>query len=182
MNNKACRPIYDRYFNEKKIKALVVIAEKNVEKIGDLTITAPIGIGIDKATGDLTVPVRLEAVGEPIMKPKIIHEKLINEGFVRAKLIVEDNDPEPCPDVRKGQTKEVFIPLQSVIEIKGILPGDHIQEFTKIVSLSVFAVPDKPQSGSTGTIVKLILKVILDVRIIISREEIVTVCVKDKYC
>lgn len=175
-------PECDKDSNKKKIKALVVIAEKNVQKIGDLTISAPIGVGIDKTTGDLTVPVRLEAMGEPVLRPKIIHDKLINEGFVRAKLIVEDNDPEPCPDVRKGLTKEIFIPIQRVIEIKGISPGDHIQEFAEIKSLSVFAVPDKPQSGFAGAKVKLILKVILDVRIIIAREEIITVSTKDDCC
>ncbi len=175
-----CEPKCDKHSHKKKIKTLAIIAERSVQKIGDLTITAPIGVGIDKTTGDLTVPVRLEAIGEPVLKPKIIHDKLINEGFVRAKLIVEDNDPEPCPDVRKGLTKEIYIPIQRVIEIKGICPGDHIQEFAKIKSLSVFAFPDKLQSGFAGTKVKLILKVILDVKIIIAREEIVTVSVD--YC
>jgi hypothetical protein len=168
----------DKHSHEKKIKALVVIAEKDVQKIGDLTITAPLGVGIDKTTGDLTVPVLLEAIGEPVLKPKIIPDRLINQGFLHAKLIVEDIDPEPCPDVRKGITKEIFIPIQSVIEIEGICPGDHIQEFAEIESLTVFGVPDKPQSGSAGTKVKLILKVILDVKIIIAREDLITVLVK----
>ncbi|MHB1393280.1 MAG: hypothetical protein ACYCYE_09420 [Clostridia bacterium] len=178
MNNMSYKSICDKQSNERRIKALVVIAEKNVQKIGDLIIIAPIGVGIDQLTGDLSVPVRIEAIGKPCLKPKIINDVLINEGFVRAKLIVEDIDPEPCPDIRKGIQKEILIPVQSVIEIKGIRPGDHIQEFTEIKSLSVFGIPERPPHGSVGTQVKLIIKVILDVKIIIAREEIITVSIK----
>ena len=176
----------DSYFwhhwGEKKVKASVVIAEKTVDKVGDLIISAPIGVDIDKNTGELTAPVRIEALEKPVLKPKILCDLLINQGFLKARLIVEDNDPEPCPDVRKGIIKTVIIPIQSVIDIKGIRPSDHVQEHVKIRSLSVFAIPDLGPNGVVGKKIKLILKVILKVKIVVSREEIICVPVKKGIC
>lgn len=165
----------DTLSSEKKIKTLAVIAKKTVQKVGDLEITAPVGVGIDQTTGNLTAPVRLEILGEPVLKPRIIKNHLINEGFVPAKLIVEDNDPEPCTDIRKGFVQRVFIPFQSVLEFEGIKPGDDIQEKIKVKSTSVMGFPDVRPPGLAGTKVKLILKVILKVKIIISRECIIAV-------
>lgn len=165
----------DTLCSEKKIKTLVVIAKKTVQKVGDLEITAPVGVGIDNITGNLTAPVRLEISGEPVLKPRILKDKLINEGYVPARLIVEDNDPAPCPDIRKGFVQRVFVPFQSVLEIEGIRPGDDIQEKIKVKSTSVMGFPDFSTHGLAGTKVKLILKVILKVKIIISRECIIAV-------
>lgn len=162
--------------SHKRIKTSVVIAKKVVQKVGDLVIDAPIGVGIDKATGNLTKPVHLELFGDIVMKPKIIKGKLINEGFVPTRLIVEDNDPEPCPDVRKGIIKQVFIPVQSVIEIKGIKPCDDVDEKIKIESFSVFGLPDTSQGLAK---IKLILKVVLKVKVLISRECVIPVLIAE---
>lgn len=162
---------------EKKIKTFVVIAEENIQKVGDLVIDAPIGVDINKISGVLTVPVILKPIGQPVMTPKIIKDKLINEGLVHVKLIIENNDPQPCPGIQKNIWKQLTIPVQDVREIKGIEPGDQIEEIVEIESLSVFGLPSCPQSGQVGTVGKLIIKVILKVRIIITRLEILTISV-----
>lgn len=169
------------YRCNEEIKTLVVIARETVQKVGDLEITAPIGVGIDIETGKLTVPVRLKVVGEPVLQPKILENKLINEGFIPAKLIVEKDD-NPCCDVGKELIQKVFIPFQLVQEIIGIKPGDDIQEEVKVESASVMGVPVVNPCEVAGSTVKLILKVILKVKIVISRECLVTISACDVRC
>ncbi|ABZ82649.1 hypothetical protein HM1_0024 [Heliomicrobium modesticaldum Ice1] len=154
---------------------MVVVAEKEVKKVADLTIPAPVGVGLDPHTGQLTASVELEPFGEPQLQPKIINNMVINEGIICVKLIVKDNDPAPCPDVRKGFEKKICIPVQTVLECKGIQPDDDIQEKVCISALSVFAVPANSTTGTAGNVVNLILKAILDVKMVIAREEVITI-------
>lgn len=161
---------YEKKQEEKRIKTDLVIFKRTIHIFGNLEIDAPIGVGIDKETGNLTKPVHLEPFGEIVLKPKVLKDKLINEGFISARLIVDDNDPEPCPDIRKGNVKQVFIPAQSVLEIKGIKSEDDVHEYIKIESLSVFGLPDINQNA-----VKLFLNVILEVKLIITRECIIEI-------
>ncbi|MGI6083280.1 MAG: hypothetical protein ACOYEP_10440 [Limnochordia bacterium] len=154
-----------------RVKTLIVIAEECVQKVGSHTIEAPVGVGVDKH-GKLTHPIRLEAVGDPVFNPTILEDKLINEGFIRARLIVDD--PDPCPDTHKPLTQLVTIPFQTVHDIPGIKPGDHIQEFSKIEALLVSATPVSCVADS-ATVVSLALKIVLQVDVIIARECIISV-------
>lgn len=163
------------------IKTLVVIAEECVQKMGSFTIDAPVGVGID-ANGKLTHPVRLEPIGEPILGSTIIENKLINEGYVRAKLIVEDIDPKPCADVRKFVPQVVTIPFQTVHDIPGIRPGDHIQEFSRIEALVVSGTPVPCPPGASGSVVALGLKIVLEVKVVIARECIIAVPAEILHC
>jgi hypothetical protein len=155
---------------ERLIKCNSVVARRHVQKVGTLSIPAPIGVGIDKSTGKLTTPVILEPFGEPVFTPKVINSTLINEGFVPVRIIVKDVDPEPCPNINKGFKKLVYIPFQSEIEIKDIKLDDDIEENIDILSLAVFGFPNTSPQGGKGTITQLILKVILTVEIIVTRE------------
>ncbi|MHB8182515.1 MAG: hypothetical protein ACYDDN_01970 [Candidatus Desulforudaceae bacterium] len=162
----------------KDIKSLVVLVDRKIHKVGKLQIPAPVGVGIDKTTGELNPPVRLELVEDVVLRPKIMKDLLINNGTVKVKLIVDDHDPGPC-SAKKVIVKPLLVPVQSILKIKGIRPGDHIQEFVKVKSLLVFGFPDST-SPSLGTKVRLDIKVILRVRIIIAREEVLTIPVVDK--
>lgn len=156
------------------IKTLVVIAEERVQKVGAFTIEAPVGVGTD-STGKLTHPIRLEPIGDPVLGSTVIENKLINEGFVRAKLIVDDTDPNPCADARKFVPQVVTIPFQTVHDIPGIRPGDHIQEFSKIEALLVSGTPVPCPPGASGSAVTLRLKIVLQVSVVIARECIIAV-------
>ena len=156
------------------IKALVIVAEECVEKIGTFNIKAPIGVGVTPS-GKLTHPIRLEPIGEPVLNPTIIPNKLINEGFVRARLIVDDIDPHPCADARKHVPQLVTVPFQAVHDIPGIEPNDHIQEFAKVETLLVSGTPEVCPPGVSGSVVTLTLKVILRVSIIVARECVLAV-------
>jgi len=164
-----CFPAKPKPKEKRKVKGLIVIAEETVQKTGQLEIPAPVGITVDPETGNLMPPVQLEPLAEPVLQPQIIPDKLVNEGSVLVKLVVKDIDPNPCPDTSKFPPKQVVVPIQSVHEIIGIKPGDHIQEFPEVEFLSATAIHDSLQE-SAGTTLRLALKVIVKSKIIIARE------------
>lgn len=166
-----CRPPSHKL----NLKALVVVAEDTMQKMGELVIPAPIGVSCDPVTGRISHNVRLEPVGEPVLRPILIKDKVVNEGFVNARLIVENNDPQPCPDVRKTNSSLVVIPFQSIHDIQGICPSDHVQEFAEIEALLVSCTPAPCPTGQTGNLMQLHLKAILNVHIVVARECIVVV-------
>lgn len=156
----------------KKIKTLVLVHKEKIMKFGEVVIPAPIGVKIDAKTGKLTVPVEIVPVGDVILNPIIEKNLLINEGFIKLKIII--NNPD-CPDVKKFIVKEITIPIQSVHEIIGIRPDDAVQEKVKIKSISVMGIPDDTDSQSAGRKINLIIKIIIEVKLIIAREEVVSV-------
>ncbi len=165
-----------------QLKTLVVVAEEKVQKVGELAIPAPIGVCCDAHTGDLTHCIRLEPVGDPVFRPLVLKDKLVNEGFLTVRVHVDDKDPQPCPDVRKQQAILVSIPFQSIHDLQGICPGDHVQEFAKIEALIVTGIPTACSPGQSGSVLHLNLKAILEVHIIVARECIVSVSGDIKRC
>lgn len=164
----------------KKIKTLVVVAKKTILKVGDTIIPAPIGVKIDPKTGELMVPIKVIPVGDAVLKPEIEKDLLINQGFIKLLLIFKEDDCEPCTDVRKKITKEVLVPIQSVHKIDCLYSGDHIQEKVKVKAITVRGIPVN-DCKSGGTKWDLIIKVILQVKIVIAREEIISVPVLNKH-
>ncbi len=164
----------------KDVKSLVVLFDRKVLKVAELAIPAPVGVGIDKTTGGLDHPVRLELVDDVVLKPTVLKGLLINHGSVKVRLTIENHDPDPCP-TKKEIVKHLLLPVQSILKIKGIRPGDHVQEFPKVESLLVFGFPDHTGPG-VGMKIKLVVKVILRVRLIVAREEILTIPVVEKPC
>lgn len=159
----------------KKIKTFVLLHKDKIMKFGEGIIPAPIGVEIDPKTGELTVPVEIVPVGNVVLNPKIVNDLLINEGFIKIKLISYNQDSEPCPDERKCIVKEATIPIQSFHDIEGICPDDHVQEKVEIKSISVMGIPDDSVPKSGGRKINLIVKVILEVKLTICREEIISV-------
>lgn len=162
------------------LKALVVVAEDSFQKIGDVEVTAPPGVGIDPHTGKATIPMHLEPIGAPVFKPVVLQDKLVNEGFLRVRLIVDDLDPHRCPDVRKETPMQFVIPFQSIRDMEGICPGDLVQEHAEIEGLLISVTPSI--CDPNGTTVQLTLKAILKVDVVVSRECLVTVVGKTLRC
>ena len=156
------------------LKTLVVIAEEKLQKVGNLVIPAPLGVTCD-ANGNLSHQITLVPIGEPSFRPVVLKNKLVNEGFLTVRVEVTDNDPQPCPDVRKFPPVIVVIPFQSIHDIPGICPGDHVQEFARIEALLVSGVPGACSPTHSGTAVQLDLKAILEVHLIIAREAVISV-------
>ncbi|MDO7788675.1 hypothetical protein P6N53_15710 [Desulforamulus aquiferis] len=159
----------------KRIKTLVLLHKDKIIKFGEGVIPAPVGVEIDPKTGELTVPVEIVPVGEVVLNPKIVDSLLINEGFIKIKLIAYNQGPEPCSDAKTCVVKEATIPIQSYHDIEGICPDDHVQEKVEIKSISVMGIPDDSVSNSSGRKVNLIIKIILEVNLTICREEIIPV-------
>lgn len=161
----------------KKIKASVIVNRDKIMKLAEGVIPAPIGVEIDSKTGQLKVPIEIIPVGDVVLKPKIVDDLLINEGFIKLKIIVYSSDSEPCTDARKCLTKEATIPIHSIHQIDGISPGDNVQEKVSIKSISLLGFPDHSLSKAVGKKINLTIKVVLEVKLTISREEIISVLV-----
>ncbi|WP_031516913.1 hypothetical protein [Desulfofalx alkaliphila] len=159
----------------KDIKSLVVVHKSRIMKFGETTVPAPLGVNIDPKTGELTVPIEIIPVGDAILKPKVEKNLLINEGFIKLKTIAHHPDLGTCPNTKKCFVKETTIPVQSVHEIKGIRPGDKVQEKVEVKSISVMGIPDNSMPKSAGQKINLLIKIILEVKVVIAREEIISV-------
>lgn len=159
----------------KELKAPVVVFKETIMKVGESTIPAPIGVKIDYKTGEIMVPVKIAPAGDVVLIPKIEKKLLINEGFVRLKMLFKDPDPEPCPDVRKDIRIEIIVPIQSVHHIDYIRPHDQVQESAKIEAITIRGIPDNSLPRAAGQKANLLIKVVLKVQVTVMREEIVPV-------
>ncbi|NMB20311.1 MAG: hypothetical protein GX979_05550 [Firmicutes bacterium] len=142
----------------------VVIAEIEATKIASLEMKAPIGVDVELETGELTKLVSITPLSEPVLRRTILPGKLINEGFLKVKLMVEGNDLEHT----------LYLPIFSVTEIEGIQPGDHVLEFSELEHSSVSGLPDVVPLGQSNYQVKLFVRVLLKLQITVTREEIVS--------
>ena len=147
-----------------RIKTNVIIAEIEATKIASLDLKAPIGVYVDLKTGELTEIVRVEPVRDPVLRKTIIPGKLINEGFLKARLLVEPEDMETI----------MYLPIYSVTKIDEIKPGDQVAEVSELEHISVSGLPDVVPIGQSGYKVKLLVRALLKVQITVTREEIVS--------
>lgn len=164
---------------KKEIKALVVLHKEKILKCAECVVPAPIGVKMDSKSGQLTVPVEVIPVGEVILTPKIVNNLLINEGFVKVKIIAYISDTEPYCDERKCITKEATVPIQTVHQIEGICTDDDIEEKVHIKSISVIGIPDNNLPKSAAQRINFSIKVVLEVKLIISRKENIIVLACD---
>ncbi|HKM42882.1 MAG TPA: hypothetical protein VJZ70_02715 [Limnochordia bacterium] len=142
----------------------VVIAEIETTKIASLELKAPLGVGVDLETGDMTKLVKVTPLGEPVLRRAILPGKLINEGFLKTRLIVEGDILE----------RTLYLPIFSVTEIEGIQPGDHVLEFAELEHSSVSGLPDVVPLGQSCYQVKLFVRALLKIQITVTREEVVS--------
>ena len=147
-----------------RIMTHVVVAEVEASKLASLELNAPIGVGVDLNTGELSEVVRVAPVGDPVLKQTIIPGKLINEGFLKVTLTVEKDDLEVL----------LYLPIYSVTKIDGIKPEYHVVEVSELEHISVSGLPDVVPLGHTGIKVKIIVRALLKVQITVTREEIVS--------
>lgn len=147
-----------------RIKINVVIAEIEVTKIASLDLGAPLGVDMNLDTGELTKIIRIEPVRDPVLRKTIIPGKLINEGFLEARLILE---PEEVKTI-------LYLPIYSVTKIDGIKPGDKVTEVSELEHISISGLPDIIPIGQSGYKVMLLVRALLKVQITITREEIIS--------
>lgn len=146
------------------IKTSLIVAEIEATKIASLELKAPIGVGVDLKTGDLTKIVTVRPVGEPVMRPAIIPGKLINTGFLEARLSVASQDLETI----------IFLPIYSVTQIDKLKPEDQIHEVAEIEHLSISGLPDIIPPGQSGYKTKIIVRALLKIMITVTRESILS--------
>lgn len=159
----------------KEIKTLVVVYKTTIMKVGEIIIPAPIGVKIDQNTGMIMTPIKIAPADNVILTPKVERGLLINEGFVKIKMLFKKPNPEPCLDVRKGINKEVVVPIQSVHPIDCLRPGDEVKENIKVETITVMGSPDNSLPKSTGQKANLIIKVVLKIKLTILREKVIPV-------
>lgn len=147
-----------------RIKTKVIIAEIEATKIASVDLKAPIGVGVDLDTGELTETVKVKPAGAPVLKHTVIPGKLINVGFLKAQLCVEPENLEST----------IYLPIYSVTKIDGIKPGDQVDEVTKYEHISISGLPDVVPIGGSAYKVKILVRVLLSVQITVTREEIVS--------
>lgn len=147
-----------------RIKTNVIIAEIEATKIANLDLKAPLGVDVNLDTGELTKVVRVEPARKPVLRKTIIPGKLINEGFLKARLIVEPDEVETV----------LYLPIYSVTKIDEIKPGDQVTEVSELEHISVSGLPDVIPIGQSGYKVKLLVRALLKVQITVTREEIVS--------
>lgn len=172
-----CRKIRKKT-RTKSIRCATVVAKRILHKIGAIDIDAPIGIGINTTTGEPTIPLVLIPLGEPLLTPLVIKDKLINQGHLPVKLVVDDNKSDLCSDVKKGISFRFNIPIQHEARIHGVMPGDCVQEKAQIELLSIWGFPKSQLNKGACPGAKLVLKVILKVEVVVLREEFLKVKVK----
>ncbi|WP_422444631.1 hypothetical protein [Thermoanaerobacterium sp. DL9XJH110] len=150
-----------------KLKTLVVVCEQNVQEIGEIRITAPPGVILDPITGLLNVKPTLTVVDNPVLNDATLDGKVINYGWVKVLLTITG--------IAVPVSSYYAIPLQGHISCPDIQPGDHVQHFPKLEGTLVYALPSvDPVTGSLSTGV-LSLKVAYDVKIVVAREQLVSV-------
>ena len=142
----------------------VVVAEIEATKIASLEMQAPLGVDVQLDTGELTKQVRVIPLDEPLLRRTILPGKLINEGFLKVQLMVEDNELQNV----------LYLPIFSVTDIEGIQPGDHVLEFSELEHISVSGLPDVVPLGQSTYRVKLFVRALLNIQITVTREEIVS--------
>lgn len=159
--------------NKEQFNKTVVVPEtKTLQAVGILEIFAPEGVGIEKHAGNLTVPVLLEVCGEPVLKSEIINDLILYEGSIPAKLSMGKKIFDSGSDKAEELVQKLFIPFQFISEVKGIKPEDNLQEKITVRDTSIMCVPGFENEILEETKIKLILKIMLQVDIMITRESI----------
>lgn len=157
----------------RSIKALVVEAELTVQKIGTIQVAAPLGVKVDHRTGELETPVELKLVGQPVFTPTIIPGKIINHGLQKACLVVKEHGSGPCR-LSARSTLKLDIPIDGMHDVPHIKPGDHAQEQAEVESIDIRGIRD-PNHQGCGEKNILMIKVVYQVKIVICREETISV-------
>ncbi len=158
---------------KRTIKALVVKAERVVQKVGEIQIASPLGVKVNHMTGELETPVELKLIDKPVFTPTVVCDKLINQGLQKACLVVQKTGRADC--VFSVSSKiNLDIPIFSMHDIPDIKSGDHVQEKAEVESIDIRGIRDPNYRGCEQKDI-LIIRVVYKVKVIIAREEVITV-------
>lgn len=164
----------DSFVNQ-KIKVLKVLCTECLQEEGFITIPSPAGLTFDPLTGLLNAPVTLEPLGPPQIRTiEVLVGKVINMGVVPVRLLV--NNCIICPLLE--------IPFQSAVDCPGAVPDGtiNVQKHDIQVEGLIFS-PIRLLHKSDCTLkLHLILKAVVKLCIVISREEILKVEAASQFC
>ncbi|WP_031516911.1 DUF3794 domain-containing protein [Desulfofalx alkaliphila] len=159
---------------DQKIKVLKVLCQECLQEVGDLTIPAPANLTLDLHTGKLNAPVTLEVAGSPqIRTVKILMGKVILMGVVPVRL-----------EFNKGVVCQSFeVPFQSVVHCSSVDPEENVDVQKHDVQVeglvySPVQVPDHHGKMHLSLIIKAVVKLC----VIVSREDILKVEAASQFC
>ncbi|MHB8182513.1 MAG: hypothetical protein ACYDDN_01960 [Candidatus Desulforudaceae bacterium] len=161
-------------FFDQKIKALRVICQERVNESGDLVLPF-----INTVVDPELVEVTITEVGMPVITNlEALRGKVVNVGFVPVTLTITVGGIIDLVDIT------VNVPFQGVIECPGVLPGDNIQKH----DIQVLGVIDTVVTVATivnavfAESTALNLKVVVELCVVISREEVLKVNASNLFC
>ncbi len=158
---------------KRRIKALVGKAILNVQKVGTIQITAPLGVKIDNQTGEVKTPLELKLIDAPQFTPTIVPDKLINHGLQKACLVIKKSSDKDCALALSAKIN-LDIPIFSMHNVPKLKPGDHIQEKAEVESIDIRGIlaPNYHKCEKKNL---LLISVVYKVKITIASEEIIRI-------
>lgn len=162
-------------FVNQHLKALRVLCKERVNEFGDLAIPL---VGIDVALLD-QLQVTITEVGTPVIQVlETVPNKAVNIGFVPVTLNIV------IPNVLNLVGITVNVPFQGVVECPGVLPGDNIQKH----DIQVLGVVDtallqfEVVAAALVPTIAVVLKVVVELCLVVSREEILKIGAASTFC
>lgn len=135
-----------------RVRVPVVVAEGCVEKVGSVTVPVPRAVP-RRADGGLAAAIRAVPAGPAVSRVTALHGKVLNEGRLPVDLVVEQPDPEPCPEAWTALRQRVEVPFAALLDLPGVRPGDAVHETLPVEGLQatvVFApVAGRPEPKPT---------------------------------
>lgn len=166
--------IVPSHFVNQRLKSLRVLCQERVNEFGDPTI--PLA-GVDVALLD-QIQVTITAVGTPVIQVlEAVPNKVVNIGYVPVTLSIV-----VAEIINLDIT--VNVPFQGVVECPGVLPGDNIQKH----DIQVLGVVNTPitqygvVAGALVPTVALLLKAVVELCIVVGREEILKINAASTFC
>ncbi|MEG6615290.1 hypothetical protein V6C27_02455 [Peptococcaceae bacterium 1198_IL3148] len=162
-------------FVDQKVKVLKVCCQECVQVVGDIIIPAPANLTLDPDTGLLNAPVSLEIVGAPQIRTiKVLVGKVVIMGIVPVRLLV--NDCVIC--------QLLEIPFQSVVDCTCAEPDGTTNVQTHDLQVEgLITSPVRLFNAEEYTLsLNLIIKAIVRMCVIISREEVLKVKAASQFC
>jgi len=142
------------------IRATEVIADLHVQKVAEATVAAPTGLSVDPKTGVLNLVPTLTLAGPPVLGATALQDKIVNYGYVPATLTI----PLPTPVVI-----HTILQMQENTEVKGVLPGDTVEEYPVLEGLAVYGVPVVDPVTGTQTATNIVMKAVYNIRLVVLR-------------
>lgn len=162
-------------FVEQKVKLLKVCCQECVQVAGDITIPAPANLTLDPETGLLNAPVSLELVGEPQIRTiKVLMGKVVIMGIVPVRLLVDN-----CVTCQLLE-----VPFQIIVDCSCAEPDGSINVQNHDLQVEGLVIsPIRLFNAEECTLnLNLIIKAIVKVSVIISREEILKIKAANQFC